>query len=461
MKRFSIFILILSGLFILGSCKKDKDDGAPPPPPPPTRIDLMKDTALAYSREIYLWYDQIPSNLDARSFPDLDALMMAIRNYSREPGFTRPVDEWSFAIDQATWDNTSSGIVGDLGIEVFFHDATDLRVKSVEPKSPAGLQGVRRGWRIVAINGNSQNIIASEPGINFIINNIYLSNSATITFRKPDNDEVTLTLNAAQYQTTPVVLDTVYTISGVKIGYLSFQSFLGDTNQIFNDFSRIFSKFESENIFEIIVDLRYNGGGYVNVQDKLANYLVPSSADNQVMMKQEFNALFSDWNETTYFSKIGNLNLPRIYFIVTENTASASELLINNLEPFMEVRIVGRSPSYGKPVGYFPIPVGDWYIFPVSFRSTNSEGLGNYFDGFIPDIIADDNVTKDWGDLEESSLAAAINEIISLHKTGAELAGRAAMIKVPEVDENVIKANRALSENEFKGMVDIRRREFK
>ena len=111
--------------------------------------------------------------------------------------------------------------------------------------------------------------------------------------------------------------------------------------------------------------LRYNGGGYVSVQQKLANYLVSIAANGNVMMNQEYNDKYTQYNETTEFGKIGSLNLSRIFFIVSDNTASASELLINNMKPWMDVKFVGPEASYGKPVGYFPIPVGDWYIFPV------------------------------------------------------------------------------------------------
>lgn len=455
MKQFSFSLLIISLLSLAIGCKKENDN---PPPPPPNTLDLIKDTAVAYVKEIYLWNNQIPSSFTAKNFSDLDAIMMALRNYSVEPGFNRAVDEWSFAMDQETWDDVGSGISGDMGIQVFFNTANDLRVKAVEPKSPAGLKGVRRGWRIISINGNSQNIVATDAGVNFILNNLYYSNSATVSFRKPDGSEETISLAAAQYQNTPVVLDSIYADAGIKVGYLSFQSFLGDSIQIFNEFDRVFNRFSSENIDELIIDLRYNGGGYVNIQDKLANYIVPAAANNQVMMKQVFNSAFSDWNETTLFNKTGNLELSRIFFIVTEGTASASELLINNLSPFMEVKVVGRSPSYGKPVGYFPIPVGDWYIFPVSFRSTNNLGSGNYFDGFIPDIVADDNVAKDWGDIEESSLGAALSAIFSELNGGIELPGRAAVSEMREIDGRVISANNTLSKDEFKGLIDTKKR---
>lgn len=452
-------LLLLTVLVGITACKKNK--GTEPEPEPPTsRADLEKDTTILYTRDIYLWYTQIPSDFKARSYESPVEIMTAIRAYSKEPGYNRNVDAWSFAIDRATWDNTSSGISGDMGIEVFFNNSTDLRVKMVDEKSPAGLKGVKRGWRITAINGNSSIINTTEAGINFILQNLYYSNAATVTFLKPDGTEETISLNAAQYQSNPIVLDSIYETAGLKVGYLSFQSFLGDTGQIFNEFRRVFDNFSVNNVEEVIIDLRYNGGGYISIQDELANYLVPSSKNNTVMMKQEYNNKYSDFNSTTLFSKTGNLNLSRVFFIVTENTASASELLINNLDPHMDVKIIGRNPSYGKPVGYFPIEVGDWYIFPISFRSTNSTGSGNYFDGFIPDYMAADDVTRNWGDIEEASLAEALKQIGILNPASVELAGRAAIPTAIEVDPAVDRANRKFTKDDFRGMVDTRSMQF-
>ncbi len=162
--------------------------------------------------------------------------------------------------------------------------------------------------------------------------------------------------------------------------------FLGNMNDVSNKFIAVFTKFASENITELVVDLRYNGGGYVNLQQKLANFIVKSSANGSNMMTEQFNSKHITSNVTTKFEKLGGLNISDVYFIVSDNTASASELLINNLKPYMNVKLVGEN-TYGKPVGFFPIPVSDWYIFPVSFRSVNGLGEGNYFDGIQVDQV--------------------------------------------------------------------------
>jgi hypothetical protein len=423
--RLLLFCIVSLG--VIASCKKNDEVLAPYTPTTPTTpggtgsgpltADMMKDSSFVLAKDIYLWNTQIPSSFDARAYSDLNKVMEGIRPYSQEPGFSLPVDRWSFAMTKTEWEQISGGrsssfgsaveAAGDFGITVFFRVEGDLRVRLVEPNSPAGLAGVRRGWRIVQINGNSNITTANS---NFIVNNIYSSNSATVTFQKPDGSNSTITLNAAHYAQKPVYLDTIYNIGSKRIGYLVFNSFLGNVSQIEAQLDMVFSSFAGSNVTDVIVDLRYNGGGYVSLQEKLADYLVSTSANGQLMMKQVYNANNSQNNHSTYFHKRGAINISDVYFIVGRGTASASELLINNLKPYMDVKLVGGT-THGKPVGYFPIPVADWYIFPVSFRTTNKNNEGNYFNGFPVNAQVADGLDKDWGDLNETSLASAVNHI--------------------------------------------------
>jgi len=450
-----LLLAALAGLTLMTSCQKEvgrEDEPTPPTTNPPTATrDAVKDTVLAYSRDIYLWYNQIPANFDPQTYGDPSKIMTALRQYSRETGFNQPVDRWSFAIDQKSWDDASSGIAGDFGLSVFFNSANDLRVKYVEAQSPAGRAGVRRGWRITKING-STNITPNNS--DFIVENVFYSSNSSFTFVKPDNSTVDITLNAATYREQPVMLDTVYNINNKKIGYFVFNSFLGDTTQVYNNFSRLFSRFASENISDLVVDLRYNGGGYVTVQQKLANYLAPLAANGNLMMKQEYNDKYSRYNSADNFKKLGNLNLNRIFFIVSQSTASASELVINNLKPYMDVILLGPDNTYGKPVGYFAIPVGDWYIFPVSFRSTNQKGEGAYFGGLPVAHKVADGLDKDWGDVDEASLASALRYITTGKFTNGIRSAQDD--KAYRVSPEVSAGNATLDKTTFKGTVDVK-----
>jgi C-terminal processing protease CtpA/Prc len=433
------------GILVFSSCKKENSSNETPPGD--TTVTLatkIKDTTLLFSKDIYLWYTQIPSTFNARSYSGPDKIMEAIRAYSIEPGFTAAVDKWSFAIKQTEWDDVSSGVSGDFGISVFFRAEGDLRVKSVEKESPAGKAGNKRGWRITQINGNSTITTANSQ---FIIDNVFNSTSTSFIFQKPDATTTNLTLAATSYQENPVYLDTVYTAGSKKAGYMVFNSFLGDTTAVYNRFQQIFSRFAAANVTDVIIDLRYNGGGYVSVQEKLANYLVKSSASGSLMMKEQFNDKYTQFNETINFSKLGSLSPERIFFIVSDNTASASELLINNLKPYAEVKLVGPTNTYGKPVGFFPIPVGDWYIFPVSFRSVNKNNEGNYFNGITVDSKAADGLDKDWGDINESSLANVLNYI------GTGAFKTLSTERILSTSSATYQGNQLLGERSFKGAV--------
>jgi C-terminal processing protease CtpA/Prc len=445
LKTQRLLVASLVSLALLQACKKNDVSNNLNPSTGSLSPSAIKDTTIADARDIYLWYSQIPSTFNAQTYSDPNAIMEAIRQYSNEPGFSTPVDKWSFGMKQTEWDNLSNGVSGDFGMSVFFFKEGDLRVKSVERSSPAGLAGIRRGWRITKING-STNITTSNA--DFISNAVWNSASGSFSFTKPDGSSVDMNLTTASYQEHPVYLDSIYTVNSKKVGYFSFNSFLGDTTEVYNQFARVFNRFAAANITDLVVDLRYNGGGYVTVQQKLADWLAPTTANGQLMMKEQFNDKYTKYNSTDYFQKLGSLNLSKIYFIVSHNTASASELLINNLKPFVDVQLVGPSKTYGKPVGFFPIPVGDWYIFPVSFRSTNKSGQGNYFDGMDLNSQVADGLDKDWGDVTETCLQSALSNI----STGT--------YRTASVGETVqIKSvNDVLSAPEFKGSVDVRKR---
>lgn len=434
----SFSLLLVSSIFFV-ACKKENGGN--------TAANLAKDSAWLYTQELYLWQKNLPSGFNARSYSDPNAVMVALRKYSIEPGFTDPVDRWSFAATKKEWDDVSSGISGDFGLGIFFNTANDLRVSYVEPASPAGNAGIKRSWRFTSINGNTT-IDTSAANLTRIANAVQNSNTGTFVFHRPDNTDTTITLNSATYREEPILLDSIYTAGSSKVGYLIYNSFLGDISTIKSRFNTLFNKFSSAGVTDMIIDLRYNGGGYVELQNELANYLVPSGGNGGVMLKEKFNDTYSSYYDTTInYAKKGSLNLSRIFFITTKNTASASELLINSLKPYIDVKLVGRA-SHGKPVGFFPLSAGEWYVFPVSFRSVNKNGEGNYFNGLQPDATVSDGLEKNWGDTEENCLASALHYISS--GSFSRISGR------EQKDIAVEPGNIRLGAKKFRGAVDKR-----
>ena len=138
--------------------------------------------------------------------------------------------------------------------------------------------------------------------------------------------------------------------------------------------------------------------------------LAPASVGRgqNVMYTYQFNERYSKYNTQTFWNKAGNINLSRIVFIVTPATASASELLINNLKPVLNVKLIGEKNTFGKPVGFFPIPVFEYNIYPVSFKTINSAGAADYFSGIPVDKNSVDDLSRDFGDINEASLKEAL-----------------------------------------------------
>lgn len=437
MKRIAFYTILLL-LVAATACKKNKNNKP--------YDQLVKDTSLSYARDIYIWYKNIPSNLNAQNYADPNKIMEAIRPYSIEPGFTNPVDRWSFAMLQSEWNKVSSGVEADFGMRVFFRTTTDLRVASVDKNGAAGIANIKRGWKINSINGVAINDTSQST---FIVNTVYYSPTTRFNFTLPDNSTKEVTLNSQIFTNNPFLLDSVYTYGSNKIGYFVLNSFLGDTNQVRTDFNRVFNRFATAGVNDVVIDLRYNGGGFVMLAEYMLNYLVPSAGNGQTMLTYSFNDKYTRFNSTLTYKKKGTINLNRVFFIISKQSASASEMAINSIKPFLDVKLVGPSNTHGKPVGFYPIPVGNWYMFPVSFRTINKNNEANYFNGFAPDNISADGLDKNWGDVDEACLSKAIRYIT----TGAW--ARMAPTDMEQVNEQLrlIPSNLKLDMPAFKGMV--------
>ncbi|WP_051189798.1 S41 family peptidase [Daejeonella oryzae] len=404
-KLLKVFFLLSSAF--LTSCQKDPvingvDDTVYVP-----QVDI-RDSAYLYTKDIYLWSEVLPSIEDfrPRNSADIFAVMTKVRSY-------QPLDRFSFVEKKTDTDNSNQGLDTDFGFLVkFFSSSTDLRVNYVYQSSPAGNKGVKRGWKILALNGRA--LDASKQTDVDYLNDVFFgtAQSASFTFQKPDGTTTMITIDKGMYPLNTVLFKNVYTFGSKKIGYLVFNQFSGISSVY--ELTTAIDYFQSNGVNEMIVDLRYNRGGFVSTQDTLANMLAPQSVGRgqNVMYKYIFNQKYSSWNETTYFNKASTLNLSKIVFIVTSASASASELLINNLRPVMDVKLIGEK-TFGKPVGFFPIPVFDYNIYPVSFKTVNSVGSADYYTGFPVDKVTVDDVSKDFGDINEASLKEALNYINS------------------------------------------------
>ncbi len=423
-------------LLLVYSCKKTNDsDGIIPPTGTGTIEEFLMDSVFLYSKEVYFWNDIVPTydQFNPRQYKGSSQLGSAQNVMAAIRGL-QPKDRFSFVTTLEESEEIQTGEDQDYG---FFVKAASIDIEApmdsiywfvsyVYDQSSAGTAGVERGWIVNKINGTQLGY--DEPSAN-ILNNTFFGSTATASFEflKPDNSAAIFSLSKTGFQANSVLHRGVINTGGKKVGYLVFNQFFGQPSR--NELGEAFTFFQSQGINDLVVDLRYNPGGSTETQDTLANLIAPLAADNQKMYAYQFNEQLQQGNfpllkqkpgfqnvsfaenfNSINYEKAGTLNLSRVFFIVTGSSASASELLINNLKPYMEVKLVGDT-TYGKPVGFFPIPVFNYAIYPVSFRTINSAGQADYYDGFAPDKLTSDGVNKNWGDVTEPSLSAALNYI--------------------------------------------------
>ncbi len=451
LKKSSFILLIALGWITFG-CETNN-------PNPVTDADV-RDSAYYESLIYYLWNENLPdydkwssqsrlavlandqTTFKPRSFDSVEELMggaNGIRKYSDKNSQGNPLDRYSFARTQTEWENTSSGSNEGFGFRRIFLSDDDLRVAFVYDQSPMGKAGVKRGWQILKVN----NIIPTTANDNAIYNELSKNNVVVFEFKKPDGTTQTLTIAKAAYKANFLLHQSVITTGGKKIGYFVLESFLGDqdgevTRQ---QLQSALTNFKSQGVTELVVDLRYNGGGYVSLSQALANMIAPASAKGKTMFTYKYNELLTesfnqlnsdndpdnDQQITYNFSNSASLvTLSQVVFITSEETASASELLINNLKPYLNVKLVGEN-TYGKPVGFPGIliemsktdPTQNYYVFPIAFQTLNANNQGDYFGGMTVDKRQIDDVSHDFGDTQEASLKEAVSYITTGQFTSA------------------------------------------
>lgn len=466
---------------------------------PPTAIDLLKDSVYSFTAEDYLWNTSLPSNaaFNPRSYSgstDMAALQSEVdklSQYAINPSTNQPYEydvnspgtaKYSF-IDDGTVGASLGGTNGDFGFSIIYNDTDDLRIIYVYPGSPASMAGIKRGYQITAINNNN-NISYDAKGygtgtstnLNFVSNSIFNSNSIILTLKKPDGTIINKTINTTNYTVNPILKDTVYDIgNGHKLGYLVFNSFTTLTNSK-SGLDAVFSYFATQGVTDLAVDLRYNGGGSVATAEYLSNLIVPSSKSGTLMYNTYFNSNFvngtyplfkqkfgtydfSVAGNATKFSKAGSLNVNRVFFIISGRTASASELTINNLRPELDVELVGTT-SYGKPVGFFGIPIGKYYLYTPEFSTKNSANQGDYYAGFTPGtegypgVKNYDDPTKDFGDPTEGQLAHILKFVSTGSYVIASIANQNVDLKAKSFAvQQSSQASFELKHSNFSGMV--------
>jgi len=346
-------------------------------------------------KDWYLWYDQIP-DIDPNGIATQEALIDSIKN---------PVDRWSFSGSLTAVSNLfQSGEYKGFGGGFMLDADNVIKISQVYTQSPLGRSGVERGWKVVTINGYSSEDIdsinaalASDDVVNFVFSDL-------------DNVQHSFSLQHEAITMNTVLYSNVYSVEDKKIGYVVFDGFYSSSVAELNT---AVEKFKTENITDLIVDLRYNGGGLNDVAYKLFAMIGGSKVKGQKISELKHNDKHSSKDQVQLSEYDGSvLNVSSVCFITTKQTASASELVINSLEPYMDVKLIGSS-THGKPVGMyiFSVKALDLAILPISFKNINSLGYGDYYDGLPVDVTEIDDLSHGWGDTDELMLKAAISVV--------------------------------------------------
>ena len=374
-------------------------------------VDAQRSWLRDYMNDRYFWYADL--GVPDESAPDIDAYFKSL--------LYRPIDRYSFS--QPTSDFLqlfSEGTRTGYGYSVVFADAsqTALRIRFAEPLSPVGLAGLKRGDTVLSIDGyGPAQIVAGTPG------NVR-TEGIPRNFRVVDSSGVerSFTVNSATYRITTVPDSGVLKFSApsgpVKAGYLLYQSFIATST---GALGTAFSEFAAQGINELIVDLRYNGGGRVTMARNLASMIGGSGLDGKTFAEFRFNAKHPENNLSVAFTSRAALlpaapltGLNRVIVITSPSTASASELVINALKPFTNVVLIGGT-TYGKPYAFQPRAFCGTTYNAVNFEFVNALGEGGFINGIAPTCTAADDLDHELGDINEASLATAVHYI----KTGA------------------------------------------
>lgn len=414
-RRFrTLSFVFLVALVIFSSCKEEELQPSP-------QVIEINDFIWEHMSNLYLWNEYIPQNIDRGNEFDPSAYF--------EKLLYKPTDRWSFITDDyEALMNSFKGIEKSFGYNLKLFLATNSNnilgiVKYVVPGSPADVAGISRGDIIYKVNGNSLN---SDNYYELL----FESESITLSFGEFDqNGQITTTdtksLTSVLVTENPILIHKTIDYEGDKIGYLLYNQFILEYE---DSLATVISKFQQDGIQDLVLDLRYNPGGYGRTATYLASMIAPATPvlNNEVFSRKIWNDEVNDYFlqeegelstnlVSTFVTPVVNLNLERIYILITNNSASASELIINCLTPYMEVILIGEGNTRGKYVGSMTIhdeeSSHNWALQPITMKSANVDGNSDYANGFAPNYIIEDDFNAPLGTLEEDILAKAIELI--------------------------------------------------
>ena len=402
---------------------------APGPTPTPTTVAAgcslreRQDWAFAQLNEWYLFPETLPASLNPSGYSTVDdyvdALTATARAQRKDRYFTYLT---SIAEENAYY---SAGASGGFGIRLGY-DTTNRRVGIIEAfeGAPALAAGLDRGTEILAIGTSTSNLrttsdLIASGNVQAVVDALGPDTAGTTRVLRVSDAGGTrnVTLTKADFNLVPVSSRygaKIITDNGMRVGYVNLRTFIGTAD---SGLRSAFQQFREAGITNVIVDLRYNGGGSLSIAELFTDLLGGARSTSDVQSFITFRPSKSSQNETTYFSPQPQAISPtKIAFIGTGGTASASEYVINSLLPYLHANIalIG-SNTYGKPVGQIALDRSqcDDRLRVIALALQNAARQGDYYDGLATKVEAscqaDDDSTYQLGDPREASTRAALN----------------------------------------------------
>jgi carboxyl-terminal processing protease len=449
-----ILIKIVASIFVLVqlvSCRKE----AIVTPATTTEVNNWIVENMKYW---YYWNDKIPANPDKSLAPDklFDSILYKYDATIRPDG-----DRFSWINESAEALTASlSGESKSTGAEFQLYrkantDDLAARILYVFPNTPAAQAGVKRGDIIakLTIDGqvltgtNYSSILSSGSEAIFTIGTYDATNGFVAT-------TTTKTSKTLVFQEDPIFMDSVYVRSNKKIGYIVYNQFVTEPNGAKNGLydkkmDGIFAKFKAAGVNELVLDLRYNPGGYLSSALNLASLIGKNTSSNKLMYRTEYNKTVSPdlikqygdkFFTTNFLDKTENLggNLSRVIILTSKRSASASEMIINALKPYMSVFLIG-DVTVGKNVGSITIKDDKgaikWGMQPIVLKTFNSANQSEFTAGFKPDVSVIESLAQPmvaFGDLKDPLLNEAFFQILGSRPA------RRGIVEAIEIDRQAV-----------------------
>jgi carboxyl-terminal processing protease len=428
--RVLLILLLVGGVF---ACK-EKDEIDPPKKDEPNPNIAINTWINDVMKEVYLWLSEMKTPVANTSTPEqfFESLL------------NRPTDRFSVIYpDYKQLINSLNGVSLEAGYEFTLYRESSsnnnvvAEITYIKKNSPASTSGMKRGDYITRINGTQMTLDNYKVVLGLIDKPHTL---LTLRFNENSGSFVAqpeISLTPVELAENPNFLDSVYTINGEKIGYVVYHFFApgpGNNSTAYDqEMDGIFAEFKNRGIQHLIVDFRYNGGGFVSSAVNLASLIGPGVKATDIFSKTKFNSFLMQFDnlknvQTPFREKAENLGKilkkNRVYILTSTRTASASELIINGLKPYMDVFIIGDKTS-GKNVGSVPFEDeknldNKYGLLPIVSRSFNSLDQSEYTNGFLPNLEVKESQERlrELGDINELLLRKTIEQITGIPSGG-------------------------------------------